>query len=493
MLSYVVFGFTCVVGLVVILLFLYWSKSEDDTEKQSPPSGTSSTGTNLQTEDIPGWKSQPADESLGDTPVMAEHGSLHQYLFHRHTKEGPIIAFWMPNSQRVVSIAAPELFRDTVKLFDRPECMFELFRPLITSDSIQYANYEDGRNRRSVYDPAFQHKAIQSYFHVFVECAEEFVTKYDNPEARKNIPLKEDCFALTIKSMCRSSLGDIFSNDNEVKTISTAYHKCWGEMESRLGGDFPEEGSEKEQQFEKDKELFYGLVKRIVDARKNSSDTSKDLPFIDALLSAHLPEEATHADVVSYLIGGFHTSGYFMVWILYYLGRHPEVQEKVYREIVSVLGDGEVTFDAVKDLKYLRQVQDEVLRLSTLAPYAARFSEDDITVGGYPIPAMTPIVHALGVVSADEKIWSSPEEFNPDRFAPEAVAMRQPNSFVPFGFGKRICPGYIFSYIEVATFLAMLLRKYSVTMVSSEPVEKMYGLVTSPKEEILFNLHPRDQ
>ena len=40
-----------------------------------------------------------------------------------------------------------------------------------------------------------------------------------------------------------------------------------------------------------------------------------------------------------------------MVWILYYLGRHPEVQEKVYREIVSVLGDGEVTFDAVKDLK----------------------------------------------------------------------------------------------------------------------------------------------
>ena len=38
--------------------------------------------------------------------------------------------------------------------------------------------------------------------------------------------------------------------------------------------------------------------------------------------------------------------------------------------------------------RYLRQVQDEVLRLSTLAPYAARFSEDDITVGGYPIPAM---------------------------------------------------------------------------------------------------------
>jgi hypothetical protein len=51
-------------------------------------------------------------------------------------------------------------------------------------------------------------------------------------------------------------------------------------------------------------------VKRIIDARKNSTDTSKDLPFIDALLSAHLPEEATYADAVGFLIGGFHTSGY---------------------------------------------------------------------------------------------------------------------------------------------------------------------------------------
>ena len=57
---------------------------------------------------------------LGDTGVMAKHGSLHQYLVHRHKQEGPIIAFWMPGPEHVVSIASPEFFRDTVKLFDRP-------------------------------------------------------------------------------------------------------------------------------------------------------------------------------------------------------------------------------------------------------------------------------------------------------------------------------------------------------------------------------------
>ena len=57
---------------------------------------------------------------LGDTKVVAEHGSLHQYLRHRHAKDGPIIAFWWTNQQRIVSIASPDVFKATTKLFDRP-------------------------------------------------------------------------------------------------------------------------------------------------------------------------------------------------------------------------------------------------------------------------------------------------------------------------------------------------------------------------------------
>ena len=59
-----------------------------------------------------------------------------------------------------------------------------------------------------------------------------------------------------------------------------------------------------------DKAVFYDIVKKIITSRKESSETSEELPFIDALLSAQLPESITEADVVSYLIGGVHTSGY---------------------------------------------------------------------------------------------------------------------------------------------------------------------------------------
>ena len=60
--------------------------------------------------------------------------------------------------------------------------------------------------------------------------------------------------------------------------------------------------------------------------------------------------------------------------------------------------------------RYLRQVLDESLRMSTLAPYAARYCDHDIVVGGYCIPAGIPIVLALGVSLKNECIWKDTEK-----------------------------------------------------------------------------------
>ena len=60
--------------------------------------------------------------------------------------------------------------------------------------------------------------------------------------------------------------------------------------------------------------------------------------------------------------------------------------------------------------RLLRQVLNETLRISVLAPYAARYSDDDIVAGGYHIPAGTPIVVALGVSLKNETIWKDTEK-----------------------------------------------------------------------------------
>ena len=73
--------------------------------------------------------------------------------------------------------------------------------------------------------------------------------------------------------------------------------------------------------------------------------------------------------------------------------------------------------------------------------------------------------------------------FDPERFSREASAKRGPVSFVPFGFGKRICPGYIFAYFEVGCFLAKVLKRYSVTSLTRNP-GIVFGLVNFPEVDV---------
>ena len=64
-------------------------------------------------------------------------------------------------------------------------------------------------------------------------------------------------------------------------------------------------------------------------------------------------------------------------------------------------------------------------------------------------------------------------------------------AFAPFGHGRRKCPGYVFSYVEVSVFLAILLQQFTIKPVGeAKEVESVYGLVTTPKEPLKYHIHP---
>lgn len=181
-----------------------------------------------------------------------------------------------------------------------------------------------------------------------------------------------------------------------------------------------------------------------------------------------------------------------MTWCFYFLATHPEVQDKVYKEIKKELGNNDVDFKNINDLSYTRQVLEETIRCAVVAPWAARFQDFDSELGGHKIPKGTPVIHALGVSLQDEKYWPLPNKFDPDRFSPENVKSRPAMAFQPFGFaGKRICPGYRFAYAEATVCLVTLLRKFKVNMVEGQVVNPVHGLVTHPEDEIWITIEKR--
>jgi len=219
---------------------------------------------------------------------------------------------------------------------------------------------------------------------------------------------------------------------------------------------------------------------------------------MDAILSADISEECIISDMIT-LIGGFHTSGYFLTWLFYYLARHPDIQERVVEDIQKNVKNGsreQLKAYIFSSSSYLRQVIDEALRLSTIGVFSHHYDNEDLVVDGYHIPAETPIIHAIGVTMMNEAIWEDPKTFNPDRFAPGSQFSGRKHEFRPFGIPlARRCPANLFTYAMVSVFLSILLQHFIISVVGEHETEteKSYGVAAGPKEDITIEVQYRQK
>lgn len=467
MLAFAIFAVTFVVSLIIAVLYLY-------------PGSKKPTN-------IPGL--EPTSEEDGNLGDLARAGSLHEFLLDLHQRFGPIVSFWW-GRQYTVSIASAELFKEHHHVFDRPPLLFQMFEPLIGKKCIQYANGEDGRARRHLYEKVLTHDAIKRYFLEFQNVANALAAKWDTLKGTTDhIPLCEYMSMFALKAVLLALFGNQMKDDKEVLKFERSYSVVWAEMEKRLT-EPPTEIREKS--FQENKKKLYAVLKEIVKNRKAHPPEHGEELMLDLIIDYSDDEEYQFCEALTFTIGGFHTTGNVLAWGLYFIATHPEVDKKVYEEIKTVLGDEDVDHTNISSLVYLRQVIDETLRCAVVAPWAARFQDVDSELGGYFIPKNTPVIHALGVAAKDEKAWPLPDKFDPDRFSKENCAHRSHYWFSSFGFaGKRVCPGQKFAYAEAAVCMVTLLRKFKLQLVEGQVVTPEHGLVTHPEEEIWITLSRR--
>ncbi|XP_071812069.1 cytochrome P450 20A1-like [Apostichopus japonicus] len=448
----------------------------------------------------PGWKVKTTipglesnDPQNGNYAEIATAGSLHELLVKLHKTHGPIVSFWF-GPKFTVSVADPEMFKDLKAVFDRPPELFRLFEPLMGPESIQFANGFEGHRRRKLTDPSWSHDMLRHFCESFNELGEEMSTKLSSLPKMEHIPLSQYTLALTIKGLSQTSFGNYFKDDKHCHNMKHNYDICWKEMEARLSGAQMLEGSERQKRYDEALGNMRAMVKEIVQERKENPPKPHERAFIDLLMENEdiYDESKLLAEATTYMVAGFHTSGFLLCWTIYYLTLNQEVQEKVYQEVLRVAGSKEsIGPEDITKFQYMKQVMDESLRLSILAPWAAKVQEVDISLGGHFIPKGTPVITALGVMSQDEKIWPNPKKFDPDRFSPENVKGRHQFAFQPFGLPGRICPGCRFALYELTVLLAILIRNFKWTLVEGQMVESVHGLVTSPKEEIWVHIEKR--
>ncbi|KAI9108936.1 hypothetical protein K1719_020241 [Acacia pycnantha] len=166
------------------------------------------------------------------------------------------------------------------------------------------------------------------------------------------------------------------------------------------------------------------------------------------------------AMIVDLFIGGSDTTSTALEWSFAELMKNPRVMKKAQEEVRRVMGNkSKVEEDDVRQMKYLECVVKETLRLHPpVALLVPRETRSSVTLGGYYIPPKTTVFMNAWGIQRDPEFWERPEKFEPERFEGNQIDFKgQDFEFVPFGIGRRGCPGVSFGVASLEYVLANLL------------------------------------
>ncbi|XP_024988903.1 cytochrome P450 89A2-like [Cynara cardunculus var. scolymus] len=221
------------------------------------------------------------------------------------------------------------------------------------------------------------------------------------------------------------------------------------------------------------------------------ADGEQIVAYVDTLMKLHLPEgdatdgnggKLTDKEMVSmcgeFLNGGTDTTSTALIWITANLVKHPHIQSKLYDEIISVVGppppppspgvelESVIKEDDLQKMPYLKAVVLEGLRRHPsghlLLPHRVT---KEVEVEGYKIPEGATINFLVAEIGWDPKVWDDPMEFKPERFLMNDDTMNgvfditgsKGIKMMPFGAGRRICPGYDLALLHLEYFVANLI------------------------------------
>ncbi|XP_065874507.1 cytochrome P450 736A117-like [Euphorbia lathyris] len=217
------------------------------------------------------------------------------------------------------------------------------------------------------------------------------------------------------------------------------------------------------------------FLNNVVDehvAKDNWKAESKNKDFVDVLLwiqkenIAGFPIDKTSIKaIIQDVFGaGTETTVSALEWVMTELLRHPEVMKKLQNEIREIAKNkSEITEDDdLNRIPYLKAVIKEALRLHPPLPLLIpRVSTQDVKVKGFNIAAGTQVFINVYAIGRDHALWDRPEEFLPERFMNSDIDLKGQNfELIPFGSGRRICPGVQFAMSTVELVLAKLMHKF---------------------------------
>ncbi|XP_073146455.1 strychnine-11-hydroxylase-like [Henckelia pumila] len=304
---------------------------------------------------------------------------------------------------------------------------------------------------------------------------EDMVNKSNSNEL---INLSQAAFLLTNGFICGAGFGKK-CDDEEKRSFNNVFKETQAMLAGFFVGDYiPSLGwidklsgmnSRLDKVF-KDLDMFcQQLVDDHLDPKRPKSLNDHNILALliklkqDEAAAVHLEWENIKGVLIDIFVGGTETTAGLIIWAMTALMKTPHAMKKAQEEVRNLVGNkGTVDEDDVPNLTYLKAIIKETLRLFPPAPLSVpRETIERCTIDGYEIPPKTAVYVNLHTIGLDPEYWENPTEFNPDRFLDSTIDYRgQDFGLIPFGSGRRGCPGINLGIAIVELALANLLYTF---------------------------------
>ncbi|XP_072278464.1 vitamin D 25-hydroxylase [Pyxicephalus adspersus] len=227
----------------------------------------------------------------------------------------------------------------------------------------------------------------------------------------------------------------------------------------------------KHQQLFRNAAEVYEFLLRIIERFSENRKAHSPRHFIDAYLD-EMEKNAANSTTYSMenliysvgelIIAGTETTTNVLRWAILFMALYPNIQGQVQKEIDTVVGPNRnPTCEDRPAMPYTEAVLHEILRFCNIAPLGIfHATSRDTVVRGYSIPKGTTVITNLYSVHFDQKYWTDPEIFYPERFLDSSGQFIKKEAFVPFSLGRRQCLGEQLARMELFLFFTSLLRRF---------------------------------
>ncbi|XP_057762772.1 cytochrome P450 71D8-like [Arachis stenosperma] len=457
---------------------------------------------------------------IGNLHQLAAAGSLPHRSFRELAKKyGPIMHLKLGENPTVV-ISSPELAMEILKTHD--SCFLKRPR-ILAAESFSFGSSdiafapcgEMWRQLRKICTlELLSVERVRSLSRVREEESAKFIESI-RESSGSAVNLKTMIFSLISASVYRSAFGKIPEDKNEIDEFISLIRKAI-EMGSGfyLCDLFP---SVKPLYYVTGMKFKLGRMKKklekifdniITEHQHKQVNGGGDNPkeeedLVDVLLRLHKNSSTTHqfhittntikAVIMDIFAAGTDTSASTLEWAMSEMVRNPRVMAKSQAEVREAFrGKQRIHESDVDKLSYLKSVMKETLRLHPPTPLLIpRECTERNTIGGYEIGVGTRVMVNAWAMGRDPEYWHDAEKFIPERFDGNCSIGFRGNSFeyLPFGAGRRICPGIAFGLATIMFPLALLLYHFNWELPGAIKAEDLdmtehFGLAMERKNDL---------